>query len=551
MGVKKPIRPATSHPAGNKLQITPQHTDENVPPSIYQTPSKTRFRDCFSTYSPTTKQHRAQLTQTPQPARNCNTDSNSVYAIARQLFSQSKQSTRLIGRNLEREQLRAFVNQGLQSGSGGCTYVSGPPGTGKSALVEEVLGEYDETSAIKISRVNCVGLKTAKEIYPYLIQKLCPSNKCNWSDRAILQTAFTSTAKRKDSLYLIMLDEVDSLLETDVNVLHGLFGWALHKNSRLLLIGIANALDLTDRCLPQLKAQNLRPLLLPFLPYTSSEIASILIERLRSALPSDSKAAEDFTPFVHPAAIQLSSRKVASQTGDLRKAFALIRKAIDAVDKESQQKGLTVPTMPSKTPLLENANLTAPPTPPSSSPLKSPTTPRFKETATWTVETAPRVTVAHIARLASQVLSNGATSRLNRLNLQQKAVLCSLISFEVCKAQRDPFSTPSKSSSSSPTLKALYSTYSTLCRKDDGVLQPLTSTEFRDVVASLETLGLVHESFRRQASFLTPTKTPSRLGPVLDSDFKQVSSSVTEKEIRESLKGPAADLLLSLLKVSQ
>lgn len=84
-----------------------------------------------------------------------------------------------------------------------------------------------------------------------------------------------------------------------------------------------------------------------------------------------------------------------------------------------------------------------------------------------------------------------------------------------------------------------------LCKRD-GTLVPLKITEFRDVVASLETLGLVHESSGRMSGLLTPTKTPSRSSKALDD--KQVVSAVSEKEVRDSLNGPGADLLLKLFE---
>jgi cell division control protein 6 len=77
-----------------------------------------------------------------------------------------------------------------------------------------------------------------------------------------------------------------------------------------------------------------------------------------------------------------------------------------------------------------------------------------------------------------------------------------------------------------------------LCTRDEGILQPLKNTEFRDVVASLETLGLVQESTGRTTSFLTPTKTPSRIGK--NPDERQIVSAVSEKEMIDSLKGAGA-----------
>ena len=94
-------------------------------------------------------------------------------------------------------------------------------------------------------------------------------------------------------------------------------------------------------------------------------------------------------------------------------------------------------------------------------------------------------------------------------------------------------------------MKELFIKYSMLCKRDEGLLQALKDTEFRDVVASLETLGLVHESTGRTSSLLTPTSTPSRVGR--NGDDKQVVSAVSEKELRDSLEGPGADLLQRLL----
>jgi cell division control protein 6 len=163
-----------------------------------------------------------------------------------------------------------------------------------------------------------------------------------------------------------------------------------------------------------------------------------------------------------------------------------------------------------------------------------------------TFETAPRATIAHVAKIAASIFNNGTISRLSGLNLQQKAVLCSLVASENRQYRRDPYTTPSKSWSKVPTVKGLFEKYAALCKRDEGLLHSLKNTEFRDVVASLETLGLVHEASGRMSSLLTPTNTPSRSGRG-GMDDKQVVSAVSEKEMRDSLIGPGSDLLLRLL----
>lgn len=61
------------------------------------------------------------------------------------------------------------------------------------------------------------------------------------------------------------------------------------------LVGIANALDLTDRILPRLQTRPMcRPQLLNFPPYTKDQLASILQERLKKVTSQrpDSKITE-------------------------------------------------------------------------------------------------------------------------------------------------------------------------------------------------------------------------------------------------------------------
>ena len=544
--------------AGKKAETTPKSNEsivptsddaakENIPPS-FSTPSAARFKDVYSTLSPSTPKHRVRLTGkllTPRSNRITNSPkSQSVYAAARQLFTQSSSPARIVGRDRERQQLTNFISAGINARKGGCTYVSGPPGTGKSALVQEILQELPQRDGIKASVINCVTTKSSQEIFNKLAQDFdiaLPFIRKATAD--VFSKNFTSRATQ--NIYVLLLDEIDSLLDGDCDFLYSIFEWSMHRSSSLLLIGIANALDLTDRFLPRLKARNLKPQLLPFLPYSAAEMSTIITQRLRTLVPSDANSSPDFVPFLHPTAVQLIGKKIASQTGDLRKAFSLARRAIDQVEQETTQRpsGNTT-SSPTKHPLADvssNAQV-LPPTPPGSSPLK-PASP--EPVIALTVETAPRGSIAHVARLAASIFNNGTTSRLGGLNLQQKAVLCSLVADETRREARDPFKTPSKSVKKILTIKDLFEKYAKLCQRDDGLLQTLKNTEFRDVVASLETLGLIHESTGRNTTLLTPSKTPSRVGRNVDD--RQVVSAVSETEMRDSLCGAGGDLLQRLL----
>ena len=460
---------------------------------------------------------------------------------------------RLVGRDDERKELTEFVEERLEKTSGGCTYVSGPPGTGKSAMVNEVTTTFESSESLKKVYINCMSIKTSKDLYANLLGNLCGDDEVLEGDEVkTLQGMFVSRKKTKTS-YLITLDEIDHILTLDLEILYKLFEWSLQKSSRLVLIGIANALDLTDRFLPRLKARNLKPRLLPFLPYTASHIKTIIITRLKSLVPADSTT-PDYVPFLHPAAIELCSRKVSSQTGDLRKAFDICRRAIDLVESETKQnheKDLNEQMLqdsPSKRPLEENVNLSSPAAP-SRKAIK--TKSLGQSLATLTVETAPRASISHVNKITSSTFGNGANQRLKTLNLQQKAALCALVALEKRKreAAANVMATPSKSKNAAPTIKALYDVYCMLC-KQDAILHPLTSTEFRDVVGSLETLSLISAVDGRNGSFigLTPSKRARKFGGGVGiGDEKRVGSCVGEKEIAHAVEGLGAGILKSIL----
>src|SRR5690606_16180914 len=195
------------------------------------------------------------------------------------------------------------------------------------------------------------------------------------------------------------------------------------------LIGIANALDLTSRFLPRLKAQNLAPILLPFKPYTAPQIASVITARLKTVN----------LDLMHPAAIQLAARKVASSTGDLRKAFDIVRGTLELAeaDLRKQQR-----EQENQNPFDEN-----------DAPAKPPIT---------------KVLLSHVARYTSAHLTTSTpATRLQSLTIHQKLALTIL----------------SLLSTTSPqvSFQTLHSKYASFCRKSD--MAPLSKSEFGDIIS--------------------------------------------------------------------
>ena len=465
----------------------------------------------------------------------------------------------MVGREEERVELRGFIDGCIEEGKGGCTYVSGPPGTGKSATVSEILSQVDEEKQVKKAYVNCMSLKSSRDMSSLLLTTLLGDDADILESEAhqTLQGMFCPRKKAPNaSIYIITLDEIDHILTLDLEFLYQLFTWSMSPTSHLVLIGIANALDLTDRLLPRLKARNLKPHLLPFLPYTAAQIKAVLTTRLKSLMPMGSDA--NYIPFLHPAALELCSRKVAAQSGDLRKAFDIIRRSLDLVEQENKSKILTTISeaqSPSKV-LGEITNMA------SVANSGTPATTLQAELAKMTAATAPRASIAHLNKVTSQAFSNGLGSRLKALNLQQKAALCSLLALERQKRESASMQasfdrmppTPSREQSEAPSVKQLYEVYTSLCKQEAG-LQPLTSTEFRDVVGSLETLSLISGVDGRTGSFVMGGMTPGsgRRGKNMfgsgagSGDEKRVGACVGVKEVEAALEGVGSQILRGIL----
>lgn len=487
-----------------------------------------------------------------------------VYHQARQLFSRSADPGQLIGRDEERAKLQNFLERCKTPRPSGCLYVSGPPGTGKSAMINRITEDTASGSdSIRKAYINCMSIKSAKDLYITLLDQLGGEPDMSESDVVdALEKLFVRKTATTD-VFLVVLDEIDHILTMDPESLSRVFEWSLQQKSRLTMVGIANALDLTDRFLPRLKSRNLKPELLPFLPYTAPQVKRIITERLKTLVPEGS--APDFIPFFHPAAIELCSRKVSSQTGDLRRAFEVCRRALDLVENETrlkyenEVKDNLLQMSPSRKVLGENRNLASPPRPSGAQQLQ-------KSLQTLTVSTAPRVSIAHLNKVTAAAFSNGPTQRLKTLNLQQKAALCSLVAIEKRNRAAQATCVPTTPSSkartvTAPTIKTLYESYCTLCTQD-SLLHPLSSSEFREVVGSLETLSLIAPVDGKSGSFgaLSGGTTPSgRKGRKKDvfgfgggmsglvADERRVASCVGEREVEAAVEGMGAGILRGIL----
>lgn len=117
-------------------------------------------------------------------------------------------------------------------------------------------------------------------------------------------------------MLLILVDEMDFMLAGKNQVLYNLLEWQGFATSKLMLVGIANTMDLPERLPPKIRSRlGLHRITFP--AYTGSQLEAIIDQRL-GQLDVFSKEA-----------IQVCSKSYAHKSGDVRQALTVCRKAVE------------------------------------------------------------------------------------------------------------------------------------------------------------------------------------------------------------------------------
>ncbi|KTF78358.1 hypothetical protein cypCar_00035349 [Cyprinus carpio] len=236
---------------------------------------------------------------------------------------------RLLSREAERAAIVSFLENHVVAEKPSSLYISGAPGTGKTACLNCVLQEQKALlKGVQTVLINCMNLRSSHAIFPLLGERLgVPKG----NSEARLEKLLTSSGPT----VLLVLDEMDQLDSKSQEVLYTIFEWPYLPNSRVCLIGIANALDLTDRILPRLQAKpHCRPKLLNFPPYSREELNAIVQDRLTQVSGEG---------VLDAAAVQFCARKVSAVSGDARKALDICRRAVEIVEADDRSKMASEP----------------------------------------------------------------------------------------------------------------------------------------------------------------------------------------------------------------
>ncbi|XP_059678218.1 origin recognition complex subunit 1 [Gavia stellata] len=234
-------------------------------------------------------------------------------------------------REEEFQDIYNFVESKLIDGTGGCMYISGVPGTGKTATVHEVIrclqqaAENDDLPSFQFVEINGMKLTDPHQAYVQILE-LLTGQKVTATHAAILLAKLFNTPGPKRKTTVLIVDELDLLWTRKQNVMYNLFDWPTQKHSKLIILAIANTMDLPERIMMNRVASRLGLTRMSFQPYTYKQLQQIISSRLNSM-----KAFEED-------AIQLVSRKVAALSGDARRCLDICRRATEICEFASQKR---------------------------------------------------------------------------------------------------------------------------------------------------------------------------------------------------------------------
>eukprot|EP00741_Cyanophora_paradoxa_P018516 tig00021070_g17875.t1 len=376
-----------------------------------------------------------------------------------------------VGRDDEEREILDFCRERVERRQGGTMYVCGCPGTGKTLVLDLVrrkldahLAENGRVACIE-AYVNAMHLNEPKAVYESLLNQMgAPPGPAR--DASSRLEAFVAPPKANKDLPMIVavVDEVDALVTRDQEVLYRLFQVASLPRSRMILVGIANAIDLTERLLPRLLVRNLQPKLVTFRPYDKTAIIAIVRERLARVAQAAEASGAWRGPQPLPAtlmfdamALELCARRIAGQSGDARRALDVCWQAAQAAQERSRRPPPPPPS-PSK-----KAQAPPPPPPPPSAVLA----------ASFPWGAPGRVSVGDMQRTLGACIGSPHEETMRGLPSQHQLVLATAV-----VASRAGGVPPKQL-----TLQRLHTEYARALKKHH--LQPLAFSEFVDLCEAL------------------------------------------------------------------
>ncbi|KAK4682714.1 Origin recognition complex, subunit 1 [Podospora pseudoanserina] len=400
-----------------KFEADPE-ADGEYAPGVYRTPKKARIRDAVTPSSrhkktgnkpATPSSHRRivvkkHLEFTPLATRVLSPMHvhASPYQVARTQLHVASVPTSLPCRESEFSLVYSHLEAAITDGSGTCIYISGTPGTGKTATVREVVSHLDaavradELDDFIFVEINGMKITDPHQSYALLWEALKGQRVSPAQALDLLEREFSHPSPRRVPC-VVLMDELDQLVTKNQGVMYNFFNWPGLRHSRLIVLAVANTMDLPERTLSNKISSRLGLTRITFPGYNHEQLMRIVQSRLEG-VPGD---------IVDPDAIQFAARKVAAVSGDARRALDICRRAVELAEADAKVNDLSddaTPNTPTKTPAR-----------------KKDESPQKKKKSS-----AGRVTIETVRRAINEATSNPLQQYLRSLPFASKLLLTAL-----------------------------------------------------------------------------------------------------------------------------
>jgi origin recognition complex subunit 1 len=281
---------------------------------------------------------------------------SSPYQLARSQLHVAAVPTSLPCREAEFSLVYSHLEAAITDGMGSCIYISGTPGTGKTATVREVVSHLDaavradELDDFIFVEINGMKITDPHQAYTLLWEALKGQRVSPAQALDLLEREFSHPSPRRVPC-VVLMDELDQLVTKNQGVMYNFFNWPGLRHSRLIVLAVANTMDLPERTLSNKISSRLGLTRITFPGYNHEQLMRIVQSRLEG-VPGN---------IVESDAVQFASRKVAAVSGDARRALDICRRAVELAEADVATAASNPPT-PSKRAKLDDKPIKKTPT---------------------------------------------------------------------------------------------------------------------------------------------------------------------------------------------